>query len=239
MIRRGGGGDLLVISISPLTSFPRKPLKQGAKSKGIEPEGEGWDPRERVGTRGFGLRQSGFGPASSFLERVRACRWWQMSRTPNPSGLNPGHTLNSWGTYRRTRGCSFIPSSRASLPLQFLISSLCLFMIEEEVQPERRELDLFMLTAPPGVRSQVRGAGYFHAHITTHPAYAASCACIHAPYMLPYAPPHLLPSSSHTRKQTWWTVNARAPEPDGVIDANQDRAISTLLIILGMHLFDT
>ena len=43
MIRRGGGGDLLVISISPLTSSPGKPLKQGAKSKGIEPEGEGWD----------------------------------------------------------------------------------------------------------------------------------------------------------------------------------------------------
>ena len=40
-------------------------------------------------------------------------------------------------------------------------------------------------------------------------------------------------------RQTWWTVDARAPEPDGVIDANQDRAISILLAILGLHLLDT
>ena len=44
-------------------------------------------------------------------------------------------------------------------------------------------------------------------------------------------PPHM--------RQTWWTVDARAPEPDGVIDANQDRAISILLAILGLHLLDT
>lgn len=29
-------------------------------------------------------------------------------------------------------------------------------MIEEDVEPEVRELDLFKLTAPPGVRSKVR-----------------------------------------------------------------------------------
>jgi hypothetical protein len=37
---------------------------------------------------------------------------------------------------------------------EFLISSLCLFLVEEEVEKERRELDLFMLSAPPGVRAK-------------------------------------------------------------------------------------
>ena len=36
------------------------------------------------------------------------------------------------------------------------MASLCLFMIEDDVEAEKRELDLFKLTAPPGVRSQVR-----------------------------------------------------------------------------------
>jgi hypothetical protein len=39
---------------------------------------------------------------------------------------------------------------------EFLVSSLCLFMVEEEFEKEQRELDLFMLGAPAGVRSQVR-----------------------------------------------------------------------------------
>ncbi|GAX81636.1 hypothetical protein CEUSTIGMA_g9064.t1 [Chlamydomonas eustigma] len=37
---------------------------------------------------------------------------------------------------------------------EFLISSLCLFLVEEEVEEERRELDLFMLSSPPGVRAK-------------------------------------------------------------------------------------
>lgn len=40
---------------------------------------------------------------------------------------------------------------------EFLVASLCLFMIEDDVEAERRELDVFKLTAPPGVRSQVWG----------------------------------------------------------------------------------
>jgi len=39
---------------------------------------------------------------------------------------------------------------------EFLVSSFCIFLVEAPgAGPERRELDLFMLTAPPGVRSQV------------------------------------------------------------------------------------
>ncbi len=37
---------------------------------------------------------------------------------------------------------------------EFLVASLCLFMIEDDASAERRELDLFKLAAPPGVRSQ-------------------------------------------------------------------------------------
>lgn len=38
---------------------------------------------------------------------------------------------------------------------QFLVASLCLFMIEDDVAAEQRGLDLFKFAAPPGVRSQV------------------------------------------------------------------------------------
>ena len=72
---------------------------------------------------------------------------------------------------------------------EFLVASLCLFMIEDDVAGERRELDLFKLTAPPGVRSQ-----------------------------------------------TWWTVEARAPDPSPIIDPTQQRALAILTKIAGMHL---
>lgn len=48
-----------------------------------------------------------------------------------------------------------------------------------------------------------------------------------------------LPSPLPTHHQTWWTVGARAPEPEPVVDANQDRAINILLSIVGMHLFES
>jgi hypothetical protein len=57
---------------------------------------------------------------------------------------------------------------------EFLVASLCLFMIEDDCEVEHRELDLFKLTAPPGVR-----------------------------------------------KSTWWTVEARAPEPSPTMDKTQ------------------
>lgn len=34
---------------------------------------------------------------------------------------------------------------------EFLVASICLFMIEDDVPSEQRELDMFKLTAPQGV----------------------------------------------------------------------------------------
>ena len=49
------------------------------------------------------------------------------------------------------------PSDKPVIKLfEFLVSSLCLFMVEEEFDEEKRGLDLFMLGAPAGVRGQVR-----------------------------------------------------------------------------------
>ena len=36
--------------------------------------------------------------------------------------------------------------------------------------------------------------------------------------------------------QTWWTVEARAPEPEADVDATQQRALMILVKIVGMHL---
>ena len=39
-----------------------------------------------------------------------------------------------------------------------------------------------------------------------------------------------------SRANTWWTVDARAPEPDSTVQENTARALSILLKILGMRL---
>ena len=36
--------------------------------------------------------------------------------------------------------------------------------------------------------------------------------------------------------QTWWTVEARAPDPEADVDATQQRALMILVKIVGMHL---
>lgn len=72
---------------------------------------------------------------------------------------------------------------------EFLVASICLFMIEEESQEEHRGLDLFHLDAPPGVRAK-----------------------------------------------TWWTVEAKAPEPDSILGSNHERALKILVKIVGLHL---
>ena len=46
-------------------------------------------------------------------------------------------------------GLTAVPPRRPPSP-QFLVSALCLYLAEERVEPERRELDLFMLAAPAG-----------------------------------------------------------------------------------------
>ncbi len=43
-----------------------------------------------------------------------------------------------------------------------------------------------------------------------------------------------LPTSP--RSKTWWTVDARAPEAEGIVDSDTERALRILLQILGMHL---
>lgn len=72
---------------------------------------------------------------------------------------------------------------------EFLVASICMFMVDDDGVPERRELDVFRLSAPEGARNK-----------------------------------------------TWWTVDVRAPEADGTVDSDTERALRILLQILGMHL---
>ncbi|GIL66635.1 hypothetical protein Vafri_20126 [Volvox africanus] len=72
---------------------------------------------------------------------------------------------------------------------EFLVASICMFMVDDDGVPERRELDVFRLSAPEGARHK-----------------------------------------------TWWTVDVRAPEADGTVDLDTERALRILLQILGMHL---
>lgn len=50
--------------------------------------------------------------------------------------------------------------------------------------------------------------------------------------------PHCLLSSFAFCSKTWWTVEAKAPEPPGVVDTNTERALRILLQIIGMHLHE-
>ncbi|KXZ56071.1 hypothetical protein GPECTOR_2g953 [Gonium pectorale] len=72
---------------------------------------------------------------------------------------------------------------------EFLVASICMFMVDDDGVPERRELDVFRLSAPDGVRNK-----------------------------------------------TWWTMDVRAPEVEGIVDSDTERALRILVQILGMHL---
>lgn len=48
--------------------------------------------------------------------------------------------------------------------------------------------------------------------------------------------PHRLSAPPGVRAHTWWTVEARAPEPAPVVEKDQERALSILVKIVGMHL---
>ena len=77
---------------------------------------------------------------------------------------------------------------------------------ESSVDQEKRDLDLYMLSAP-SASSFTEGS-------------EASRQSAH-------------------RNQTWWTVDAKAPEPDRSVDAGSTRVITILLSLLGMHLSTT
>jgi len=75
---------------------------------------------------------------------------------------------------------------------EFLVASICLFMIEDDVPPEPRQLDLFKLTSPSTMQKAAR--------------------------------------------QTWWTIDARAPEPSSEVESQMERALAILTQLIGMKL---
>ena len=78
---------------------------------------------------------------------------------------------------------------------------------ESSVDREKRNLDLYMLSAP-----------------SASPLADGSEAARR---------------NTNRRNQTWWTVDAKAPEPDRSVDAGSARVISILMGLLDMHLTST
>lgn len=73
------------------------------------------------------------------------------------------------------------------------------------------------------------------------PKYASLTTCCHLPQddaeperreldMYKFTAP------AGVRNRTWWTVDAVAPEPDPVVDAQMERAFTILTTIVGMRL---
>ena len=100
---------------------------------------------------------------------------------------------------------------------EFLVASLCLYMTEETLEAERRGLDLFVLSAPAASSSGALAEGRGR---RGRGAGGGALAAKHHP-------------------QTWWTVDARAPEPEASAEEGSVRTVSLLLGLLGMHLDST
>ena len=85
---------------------------------------------------------------------------------------------------------------------------------------ERRDMDLFMLSAPSSSSRNDKGAE------ATGTADADADGREQRSH---------LPGGRNRRPQTWWTVDARAPEPEREVDKGSARAVALLLGLLDLH----
>ncbi|KAJ9524025.1 hypothetical protein QJQ45_022487, partial [Haematococcus lacustris] len=169
---------------------------------------------EEGGPPGLGLGASG--PGAEGLQSSAALRAQATQMTKGKlqalNGKFERQLKDNWGLETLVAvGESWLPAmleqdetgQATDIPVlklfEFLVASICLFMIEDDTPPECRELDMFLLSAPRSARMQPSSPGG--------------------------------PTS-----RTWWTVEARAPEPSPVVEEHMERALAILTQIVGMRL---
>ena len=150
---------------------------------------------------------------------------WDADHRPNDPRHRPdpsaaaGSSAMGGGANARATALEDGRDEHISKLFEFLVASVCLYMTEERLEAERRGLDLFVLSAP----------------VVTPVAAMAEVArggrkgCRSA----------IAGRGGAVAPQSWWTVEARAPEPEATSEAGSIRTVSLLLGLLGMHLDTT